>query len=180
VNLLNPSIEHYTIHEKVWESGSSEICNPQGVIIGKVKKKRISMKTEIQLLDHDETVICIISKKSIESVPIYDVKTPSGELIGHGKKAVVSNGKIADMYDSEENHIYKAVNGVTKRNFKVIDPKNKNTVYAEIESGNKWRDIFTPEFNFKNRYVIHIVDSSAPRLMLLAYAIIVTDAYHDE
>jgi hypothetical protein len=62
----------------------------------------------------------------------------------------------------------------------VTDPKDKNRVYAVIQKGDKLRDIFAPMFNFKDRYVIHIVDPMAPRMMLLAYAVIIDNVYHDK
>jgi hypothetical protein len=167
------------IHEKDWKSGSGEICDPQGEVIGLMKKKHISVKTEIQLLNPDKTIVFTISRKSLDSDFYYDVKTTSGELIGRGKKGAVSIGKLPDMYDSKKVQIYKAESGATKRSFKVIDPEDKTKIYAEIENSDKWQDIFAPEFNFKNRYVIHIVDANTPRLLLLAYAVIINDTYHD-
>ncbi|MHA1956675.1 MAG: hypothetical protein ACXADL_17275, partial [Candidatus Thorarchaeota archaeon] len=81
--------------------------------------------------------------------------------------------------DTDEQMIYKAQGGVTKWNFRITAPKDKKRVYAEIKKADKWRDVFAPMFNFKDRYVIHIVDKEAPRLMLLAYAIIIDNVYHD-
>ena len=84
------------------------------------------------------------------------------------------------MYDPEDRLIYKAQGGVMKWNFMITDPKDEKRVYAEIRKGYKWRDIFAPMFNFKDRYVIHMVDPMAPRMMLLAYAIIIDNVYHDK
>ena len=152
----------------------------KGEKIGIMRRKLISMRAEIQLLNMDETLLCVINKKLMSARPIYDVKTPTDELIGRGKKPLVAFRGSVDMYDSEEKMIYKAQGGVTKWNFKITDPHDKKKVYAEIKKGDKWRDVFAPAFNFKDRYVIHILDQNAPRLMLLAYAVIIDNVYHDK
>ena len=138
------------------------------------------MRAEIELRNPDDSPVCIINKKLVSARPIYDVKTPEGELIGRGKRPMIAIRGSIDMYDAEDNMIYKAQGGVMKWNFTITDPNDKNRVYAEIKKGDKWRDVFAPAFNFKDRYVIHITDPMAPRMMLLAYAVIIDNVYHDK
>jgi len=180
MDLFDPSIEYYVLHEKAWKFGGGDIFNPQGDKVGSMKRKLISMRAEIELRNPDESIVCIINKKLMSARPIYDVKAPTGELIGRGKKPMIALRGSVDMYDPEDRMIYKAQGGVMKWNFTITDPNDKNRVYAEIRKGDKWRDIFAPMFNFKDRYVIHIVDPMAPRMMLLAYAIIIDNVYHDK
>jgi len=180
MSLFDPSIEFYVMHEKAWRFGGGDIFNPQGEKIGSMHRKLISMRAEIELRNPDDTVVCIINKKLMAARPIYDVKAPTGELIGRGKKPMIAIRGSVDMYDPDDNMIYKAQGGVMKWNFRITHPKDKNKIYAEIRKGDKWRDIFAPMFNFKDRYVIHIVDPMAPRMMLLAYAIIIDNVYHDK
>jgi uncharacterized protein YxjI len=180
MDLFDPSIEYYVMHEKAWKFGGGDIFNPQGEKIGSMKRKLISMRAEIELRNVDDSPVCIINKKLMSARPIYDVKTPHGELIGRGKKPLISFRGSIDMYDHEDRLVYKAQGGIMKWNFRITDPKDKNKVYAEIKKGDKWRDIFAPMFNFKDRYVIHIVDPLAPKMMLLAYAIIIDNVYHDK
>ena len=179
MGLLDPSIEHYVLHEKAWKFGGGEIYNPLGEKVGLMKRKLISMRAEIRLEELDETPICLIHKKLISARPIYDVKTPDNELIGRAKRPMIAFRGSIDMYDADDKKIYKAQGGVTKWNFRITDPKDKKKVYAEIKKADRWRDVFAPMFNFKDRYVIHIVDMDAPRLMLLAYAVIIDNVYHD-
>ncbi|MHA2187191.1 MAG: LURP-one-related family protein [Candidatus Thorarchaeota archaeon] len=179
MGLLDPSIEHYVLHEKVWKFGGGEIYDTQGEKIGLMKRKLISMRAEIRLEELDETPICVIHRKILSARPIYDVKTPNDEIIGRAKRPLITFRGAIDMYDTDEQMIYKAQGGVTKWNFRITAPKDKKRVYAEIKKADKWRDVFAPMFNFKDRYVIHIVDKEAPRLMLLAYAIIIDNVYHD-
>ncbi|MGD9394988.1 MAG: LURP-one-related family protein [Candidatus Thorarchaeota archaeon] len=180
MDLFDPSIEYYVLHEKAWKFGGGDIYNTQGEKIGSMKRKLISMRAEIELRNPDDSVVCIINKKLMSARPIYDVKAPTGELIGRGKRPMIAFRGSVDMYDAEDRLIYKAQGGVMKWNFRITHPKDKNLVYAEIRKGDKWRDIFAPMFNFKDRYVIHIVDPLAPRMMLLAYAIIIDNVYHDK
>ena len=180
MSLIDPSIEYYVMHEKAWKFGGGDIYNPQGEKLGSMRRKLISMRAEIELRNPDESIICVINKKLLGVRPIYDVKTPDGQLIGRGKKPVIAFRGSVDMYDPEDNMIYIAQGGITKWNFRITHPKDKKKVYAEIKKGDKWRDVFAPMFNFKDRYVIHIVDPNAPRLMLLAYAIIIDNVYHDK
>ncbi len=179
MSLLDPSIEHYVLHEKVWKFGGGDIYNPQGEKIGAMKRKLLSMRAEISLEDSDETVLCTISKKLISARPIYDVKLPNDELIGRAKRPLIAFRGSIDWYDADDKMILKAQGGVTKWNFKITDPKDKKMVYAEIKKADKWRDVFLPAFSFKDRYVIRIVNKEAPRLMLLAYAVIIDNVYHD-
>ena len=180
MNLFDPSIEFYVLHEKAWKFGGGDIFNPQGEKVGSMKRKLISMRAEIELRNPDDSAVCIINKKLMSARPIYDVKAPTGELIGRGKRPMVALRGSIDMYDSEDRMIYKAQGGVMKWNFTITDAHDKNRVYAEIKKSDKWRDVFAPAFNFKDRYVIHIVDPMAPRMMLLAYAIIIDNVYHDK
>ena len=180
MTLFDPSIEYYVLHEKAWKFGGGEIYDPQGNKVGLMKRKLISMRAEIRLEEVDETPVCLIHKKLVSARPIYDVKSPDGELIGRGKRPLVAFRGSVDMYDADDNMIYKAQGGVTKWNFTITDPKDKKKVYAEIKKADKWRDVFAPAFNFKYRYVINILDPDAPRMMLLAYAIIIDNVYHDK
>ena len=180
LTLLDKSIEHYVLMEKSWKFGGGDISNPQGQKIGAMKRKLLSMRAEISILDADYTLLCTINKKLISARPIYDVKDADGELIGRAKRPMIAFRGSIDMYDADDKMIYKAQGGVTKWNFTITDPKDKKQVYAEIKKGDKWRDVFAPSFNFRDRYVIHIADPEAPRLMLLAYAIIIDNVYHDK
>ena len=125
MDLLDPSIEHYVLHEKAWKFGGGEIYNPQGEQIGIMRRKLISARQEIQLLNTDETLLCVINKKLMSARPIYDVKTPSGELIGRGKKPMIAFRGSVDMYDPDENMIYKAQGGITKWNFRITHPQRQ-------------------------------------------------------
>jgi uncharacterized protein YxjI len=180
MTLLDPSVQYYVMHEKAWKFGGGEIYDPQGQKIGSMKRKLISMRAEIDLLDFDDSLIATINRKLMSARPIYDVKDPSGNLIGRGKRPMVAFRGSVDMYDANEQMIYKAQGGVTKWNFRITDARDKRRVFAEIKKADKWRDVFAPAFNFKDRYVIHIVDPAAPRLMLLAYAVIIDNVYHDK
>ncbi len=180
MGLLDPSIEHYVLHEKTWGfSGGGDIYNPQGEKIGAMKRTMLSMRAEIRLEELDGTVLCIINKKLLSARPIYDVKLPDDTLIGRAKKPLVSFRGSIDWYDADDKILLKAQGGISKWNFRITDPDDKKKVYAEIKKGDKWRDIFAPMFSFKDRYIIHILDKNIPRLILLAYAVIIDNVYHD-
>ena len=180
MTLLDPSIEYYVLHEKTWKLGGGDIYNLQGEKIGSMKRKVVSMRAEIELRDFDGTVLAIINKKLVSERPIYDVKDSEGNHIGRGKKTLIAFRGSINMYDPDDKMIYKVQGGVTKWNFRIINPDDKKKIYAEIKKSDKWRDVFAKAFSFKDRYVIHILDSDVPRLMLLAYAIIIDNDYHDK
>jgi len=180
MSLLDPSIEYYVLHEKVWKFGGGEIYNPNGEKIGAMKRKLISMRAEIRLEEPNEEVICTINKKLVSARPIYDVKLPDDTLIGRAKAAFIAFRGSISMYDADDQEIFKAQGGVMKWNFEIRDPKDKKKVYAIIKKADRFRDVFLPAFNFKDRYVIHIVDPNVDRLMLLAYAVIIDNTYHDK
>jgi len=168
------------MHEKTWKFGGGEILDTEGNKIGIMKRKIISLRAEIELRNPDETPVCIINKKLAAVRPIYDVKTPDGQLIGRAKKPMIAFRGSVDMYDPEDNLVFKAQGGVTKWNFEIRHPKDKKKVYAVIKKADKWRDVFAPMFNLKDRYAIEVVDPDVDRLMLLSYAIIIDNVYHDK
>jgi uncharacterized protein YxjI len=180
MTLLDTKHDYYVLNEKAWKFGGGDIHSPQGEKIGLMKRKLLSMRAEIRLEEPDETPICLIHKKLVSARPIYDVKTPGGDLIGRAKRPMVAFRGSIDMYDQDDKMIYKAQGGVTKWNFTITDPHDKSKVYAEIKKGDKWRDVFAPAFNFRDRYVIRVIDPQAPRLLLLAYAVIIDNVYHDK
>ena len=180
MSLLDPNIEHYVLHEKVWKFGGGEIYNTAGEKIGAMKRKLLSMRAEISFEQPDGEVICTINRKLISARPIYDVKLPDDTLIGRAKAAMFAFRGSISMYDANEEQIFKAQGGVTKWNFEIQHPDDKKIVYAVIKKADKFRDVFLPAFNFKDRYVIHVVDPDVDRLMLLAYAIIIDNTYHDK
>ena len=138
------------------------------------------MRAEIQLYDPDDTLLCTINRKLISARPIYDVKTPDGAIVGRAKRPMIAFRGSIDMYDPDDRMVYKAQGGITKWDFRITHPKDKKKVYATVKKADKWRDVLLPAFNFKDRYVIHIEDLDADRLMLLAYAIIIDNVYHDK
>ena len=178
LSLLDPSIEYYVLHEKTWKFGGGDIYNPQGEKIGFIKRKLISMCTEIELCDSDEKSLAVISRKIVSVRPIYDVKDSEGSFIGRAKKSLIAFRGSIDMYDSDNKIIYRAQGGVTKWEFRITAPDDKKRVFAEIKRGDKWRDVFGRAFSFKDRYVLHIANPDVPRLILLAYAIIIDNEYH--
>jgi uncharacterized protein YxjI len=180
LSLLDPSNDYYVLHEKTWKFGGGDIYNTDGERIGIMKRKMISMRDEIQLLNQDETEVCTINKKLMSARPIYDVKTPDGVLIGRAKRPMIALRGSIDWYDAEDNILLKAQGGIKKWDFRITDPKDKKLIYAEIKKGDRWRDVFAPMFDFKDRYVIHITDPNIPRVMLLAYAVIIDNVYHDK
>jgi uncharacterized protein YxjI len=177
--LLDPSNSHYVMHEKSWRFGGGDIYSPDGSKIGEMKRKIVSIRAEISLHDADGTLLCIINRKLVSARPVYDVKLPDGTLIGRGKRPMVAIRGSIDMYDAEEKLIYKAQGGLMKFDFEITDATD-NRVLATIKKGDRWRDVFAKSFSFKDRYVIRIEDSSADRLMLLAYAVIIDNVYHDK
>ncbi len=180
MSLLDPTISFYVLHEKTWKFGGGEIYDQHCNKVGSMKRRLLSMRAEIQLYDPDETLLCTINKKLISARPIYDVKNPNDELIGRAKRPLVALRDSVDFYDHNDVHVYKAQGGVTKWNFEIIDAVDRKKKYAVIKKADRWRDVFALSFNFKDRYAIHIEDTDVDRLMLLAYAIIIDNIYHDK
>ncbi|MFX1367428.1 MAG: LURP-one-related family protein [Promethearchaeota archaeon] len=179
MSMLDPTISFYVLHEKTWKFGGGEIYDQHENKVGIMKRKLISMRAEIQLFEPDETLLCTINRKLVSARPIYDVKNPEGELIGRAKRPLVAFRGSIDFYDHNDVHMYKAQGGVTKWNFEITHPQDKKKIYAVIKKADRWRDVFAPAFNFKDRYVIRVEDLDADRLTLLAYAIIIDNVYHD-
>ena len=103
MSLLDPSIVHYVLHEKVWKFGGGEIYDSQGQQIGAMKRKLLSMRAEISLEEPNGNVICTLNRKLISARPIYDVKLPDDTLIGRAKAAMFAFRGSITMYDADDN-----------------------------------------------------------------------------
>jgi uncharacterized protein YxjI len=180
MTLLDPSVNFYVLHEKIWKFGGGEIFDENGNKIGSMKRKLVSLRADIEIYDLDGSLLCIINRKLVSARPIYDVKMPDGTIVGRAKRAMIALRGSIEMYDANERPIYKAQGGVMKWDFDISDAEDKNKVYAVIKKADRWRDVFAKAFSFKDRYVVHIEQPDTDRLMLLAYAIIIDNVYHDK
>jgi len=180
VSLLDPSTTYYVMSEKTWKRGSGDILDQAGVKIGSTKCTLLPMRTRIELRSPDDAILCTIDMKTVDSRPIYDVKDSNGNLIGRAKRAILALRDSICMYGPNDSELYWAVGDLTKRNFTITDSKNQDRVYATIAKRDRWQGIILPNLGLGNDYVIHIEDPEANRLIVLAYAVIIDNAYHSK
>lgn len=178
MSLLDPSTTYYVMSEGVWKRGNGDILDQAGVKIGSTKCTLLPMRTRIELKNPDDTILCTIDTKTVNSRPTYDVKDSGGKLVGRAKRAMLALKGSMRMYGPNDNELYKAEGDVTKRSFIITDSKNRDRVYATIAKTDRWRSVFLPNLKLGNEYVIRIEDLEADRLIVLAYAVIIDKAYH--
>ncbi|MGQ4833067.1 MAG: LURP-one-related family protein [Candidatus Asgardarchaeia archaeon] len=180
--LLNPNIRMYIIHEKSWDFGWGDIFNEHGQLVGKMKRKLLSLRAEIQLLEPDnKTLVAKIVRKILSIRQTYDLLTPDGQLIARMNRKLLSLFRPS-LYldDSQGRRIYEAKGNFLGFSFKIKDMTGK--VIAEVEKLDKLRDLFFGGtiFDMSDKYALRIFDPNANRLMLLGFVIAIDNSVHDK
>ena len=171
---------YYVLKEKYWDWGGGDILDEQGQIIGKMKRKILSIRKKIELREIDGTVSATIHEKLVSARGAQDLKDPEGNLIARIKKKILTLFKPKLwLEDPEGNRWYEAEGKFMGFSFKVRD-LSTNKIVAEIEKADRWRDIFLGGlFDFKDTYALRILDRETDRRILLGFVISIDNQMHD-
>ena len=181
--LLNPAISMYIIHEKSWDFGWGDIFNEHGQLVGKMKRKLLSLRAEIQLLEPDnKTLVAKIVRKILSVRQTYDLLSPNGQLIARMNRKLLSLFRPS-LYldDANGRRLYEAKGNFLGFSFKVYDTRSGKLV-AEVEKLDKLRDLFLGGtiFDMSDKYALRIHDPNVNRLMLLGFVIAIDNSVHDK
>lgn len=179
--LFDLSRTYYILKEKYWDWGSGDILDEQGQIIGKMKRKILSIRKKIELRELDGTVSASIHGKLVSARQAQDLKDPEGNLIARIKKKILTFLKPKFFLESPDGtRYYEAVGNFFGFSFKVKDIST-GKIIAEIEKADKWRDYFLGGmFDFKDTYALKILDHETDRRILVGFVLSIDNVMHDQ
>ncbi|MGV9172912.1 MAG: LURP-one-related family protein [Promethearchaeia archaeon] len=172
---------YYILKEKYWDWGSGDILDQENQVIGKMKRKLLSLRKKIELKERDGSVAATIHKKFLSLRGAHDLKTPDGELIARIKKKFLSFFRPKFfLEDSEGNRWFEAQGKFMGFSFKITDVTTGELV-AEVEKADAFRDVFLGGLlDFKDTYALRILDNETDRRILLGFVITIDNVIHDD
>ncbi|RDE12244.1 MAG: hypothetical protein C4K47_08495 [Candidatus Thorarchaeota archaeon] len=176
MRLLDPSIMRYILSGKAWKVGAGDIENEAGEAVGSVKRKLLLMRTEIQVLDTDSSVLCAVHRKTTGLNPVYDVTDAAGRQLGRAKRTAGGFKDFMRMYSTDNEELLRATGNAVRWEFVISNPRRGGGDCATITKAGCWERMSHLGPGFVETYVIDIEDPEMDRLLLLAYAIVVSDA----
>ncbi len=180
LGLFDINRNYYILKEKYWDWGSGDILDENNQIIGKMHRIILSIRKRVELKEVDGTVVATIHAKLITARAAQDLKTPDGELIARIKKKILSLFRPVFFLEAPDGtQWFRAQGKFMGFSFKIYDVVTGEVV-AEIEKADKWRDIFLGGiFDFKDTYVLKILDNKTDRRILLGFVLSVDNVLHD-
>ncbi|TFF87891.1 MAG: hypothetical protein EU548_09620 [Promethearchaeota archaeon] len=178
--LFDINRNYYIFKEKYWDWGGGDILDQEGNPIGKMKRKIISIRRRVSLLELDGTVAATIHAKIISARGAQDLKDPEGNLIARIKKKILSFFRPKFyLEDPEGNRWYEAQGKLMGWSYKVTDLSTGNVI-AEIEKADRWRDVFLGGiFDFKDTWALRILDNETDRRILVGFVLSIDNILHD-
>ncbi|MFX0071864.1 MAG: LURP-one-related family protein [Candidatus Hermodarchaeota archaeon] len=179
--LFDLNRSYYILKEKYWDWGSGDIMDENGQIIGKMKRKILSIRKKVDLKELDGTVSASIHAKIISARQAQDLKDPEGNLIARIKKKILTFLKPKFFLEAPDGtRWYEAQGNFMGFSFKVKD-LSTNKIVAEIEKADRWRDYFLGGFfDFKDTYALRILDNETDRRILLGFVLSIDNVLHDQ
>ncbi|MFX1259801.1 MAG: LURP-one-related family protein [Promethearchaeota archaeon] len=171
---------YYILKEKYWDWGSGDILDNTGKVIGKMKRKILSIRKKISLLELDGTVAATIHEKIFSARSAQDLKDPEGNLIARIKKKLLTLFKPKFfLEDRNGNRWYEAEGKFMGFSFKVRDIST-GKIIAEIEKADRWKDFFLAGiFDYKDTYALKILDKETDRRILVGFVLSIDNVMHD-
>ena len=179
--LLDPRRTFYILHEKYWDWGSGDIYDERGQVIGKMKRKFLSLRAEIQLTEPTGVVVGKIVRKILSIRQTYDLLSPDGQLIARMNRKLLSLFRPSLwLEDPNGNRLYEAKGNFLGFNFEIKDTSGRKV--AQVQMLNKWKEFFLggSVFDFSDKYALRIVDSNVDRLQMLSFVIAIDNSVHDK
>ena len=178
--LFDINRNYYVIKEKMWDMGGGEILDEKGNLIGRMKRKILSIRRRVSLLELDGTVSAVIHAKIISARGAQELKDPEGNLIAKIKKKILSFFKPKFfLEDPEGNRWFEAIGKFMGWSFKVYDITT-GEIIAEIEKADRWRDVFLGGiFDRKDVYALRILDNQTDRRILVGFVLSIDNILHD-
>ncbi len=178
--LFDINRNYYVFKEKHWDWGGGDIMDEHGNIIGKMKRKILSVRRRVSLLEVDGTLAATIHAKLLSARGAQDLFDPEGNLIARIKKKILSFFRPKFfLEDANGTRWYEAQGKLMGWSFKVMD-LSTGKIVAEIEKADRWRDVFLGGlFDFKDTYALKILDNETDRRILAGFVLSIDNILHD-
>jgi uncharacterized protein YxjI len=163
----------------VWRVGVGDIEDETGKAVGSMKRRLLPMRTEIQLLDSDGSVLCAVQRKTAGLNPVYDITDGAGKQLARAKKTVGGLKNFMRLHTANHEELLKATGSAIRWEFVISNPKRKGKSCATIRKTVSWERTSESRPDFEEGYVINIEDPETDRLLLLAYAVAISDTGHN-
>ncbi len=179
--LFDINRNYYILKEKYWDWGSGDILDDKNQVIGKMKRKILSIRRRVELREVDGTVAATIHGKIITARQAQDLKDPEGIIIARIKKKILSFFRPKFfLEDANGNRWYEAQGKFMGWSYKITD-LSTGKIIAEIEKADRWRDIFLGGlFDFKDTYALRILDNETDRRILVGFVLSIDNILHDK
>ena len=181
MGLFDINRNYYILKEKYWDWGSGDILDENNQIIGRMHRIILSIRKRVELLEVDGTLAATIHGKLISARGAQDLKNSDGELIARIKKKILSFFRPVFFLEAPDGtEWFRAQGKFMGFSFKIYDATT-GEVIAEIEKADRWRDIFLGGmFDFKDTYVLKILDNKTDRRILLGFVLSIDNVLHDQ
>lgn len=178
--LLDPNREFYLIKEKFWDWGGGDIYDERGETIGMMKRRILSLRAQIRVMEQDERTVLTINRKLLSIRASYEIKDAMENLLGRTKKKILTlfHPKLW-MEDIGGRKVLEAQGSFAGWNFTVSDLAGRNI--AEVHKADWWKDIFLGGglFDFTDTYAVRILDKNCDRRLLLGFVLAIDNSVHD-
>ena len=179
-DLLDPDRNYYVLKEKLWDWGGGDIYDERGQTIGKMKRKILSLRSEITISEPNGSPELTVNKKIVSLRRSYEIKDHQGNLLGITKKKILSiiRPKMwMENANGEETLIGQG--SFAGWNFDIMNRQGKKV--AEVSKIDRWRDVIAGGiFDFSDTYAIHILDPTYDRRTLLGFVVAIDNSVHDK
>ena len=180
IGLLSPTVNYFVIKEKWWDWGGGDIYNEEGMPIGKMHRKVISLRALTEVTETNGTLAFTVNKKLVSIRASYMIKDAQGSTLGR------TNRKIFTLFrpklwleDEDGKKLLEAKGKFLGRDFKIKD--SKGDLKAKVGKSDFFKDlVFGGVFDFSDTYAVQILDSEYDKRLLLGFVIAIDNSVHDK
>jgi len=180
MGLLSPTVNYFVIKEKWWDWGGGDINNEEGIPIGKMHRKVISLRALTEVTETNGTLAFTVNKKLVSIRASYMIKDAQGNTLGR------TNRKIFTLFrpklwleDEDGKKLLEAKGKFLGRDFKIKD--SKGNLKAKVGKSDFFKDlVFGGVFDFSDTYAVQILDPEYDKRLLLGFVIAIDNSVHDK
>jgi len=181
VGLLSSESDCYVLKEKWWDWGGGHIYNQNGVIVGHMHRRIISLRAFTEISDCDDSLLFSVEKKLISMRPSFMIKDSQENVLGRTNKKILTLFRPQLWLEDEDGRkMLEAQGNLMGRNFEIKDT-DKNPV-AHVGKGDFFRDLILGGsiFDFNDTYAIKILNRQYDRRLILGFIIAIDNSVHDK
>ena len=180
LGLLQPTVNYFVIKEKWWDWGGGDIYNKEGIPIGKMHRKVISLRALTEVTETDRTLAFTVNRKLVSIRASYIIKDAHGNMLGR------TNRKIFTLFrpklwleDEDGKKLLEAKGNFLGRDFKITN--SEGNVKAKVDKSDFFKDlVFGGVFDFSDTYAVQILDPDYDKRLLLGFVIAIDNSVHDK